>query len=84
MRGWVGVRKEVVKKMAKPLTAQGFTGKIARYPSALLVQTGFQRFVFASTQVFYAMIRTSALKNLENLIQSTSQDAAVEISLTPY
>ncbi len=37
MRGWVGVGKEVWKKMAELLTVQGFRGIFALHPSALLV-----------------------------------------------
>ncbi|NJR73468.1 MAG: hypothetical protein HC773_06825 [Scytonema sp. CRU_2_7] len=84
MRGWVGVGKEVVKKMAGLLTASGFTGIFAHHPSAPLAQTGFQRFVCQSTKTFHAMIASSAILNLANLIQTSSLASAVEISLTPY
>jgi hypothetical protein len=37
MRGWVGVGKEVLKKMAEFPTAQSFTGICSDKVSALLV-----------------------------------------------
>ncbi|ARV60142.1 hypothetical protein BZZ01_17265 [Nostocales cyanobacterium HT-58-2] len=61
MRGWVGVGKEVLEKMAEFPTAQGFTGICPDKLSALLVYTGFQPFVSCLIKISYAMMTPSAL-----------------------
>ncbi|WP_016873592.1 hypothetical protein ACF3DV_32160 [Chlorogloeopsis fritschii PCC 9212] len=84
MRGWVGVRKSASEKIAGLLLRSGSWAIALPQPSALLAQSGFERFIPYSIQIFHAMIAPSAQTNLENLILTGFGAAAVEILINPY
>jgi|GEM_PF-6309167 len=70
--------------MAERYVVQGFERLTPCQPPAPLTETGFQPFTLYPIPISHAMIVSSALLNLENLIQTSFLAPAVEISLTPY
>ena len=73
-----------MKIMTELYVVQGFERFTQSHPSAPLTRTEFQPFTLYPIPISHAMIVSSALLNLENLIQTGFLAPAVEISLTPY
>jgi hypothetical protein len=70
--------------MTEIKNGQGLQNSKGLQPSALLVQTDFQRFLLLLLTLNRDMITPSAQLNLENQIGHSVQPPAVEIPLTPY
>ena len=84
MRGWVGVQNEKGQKRLYAPFIQQFQGNSTFKPSAHLMETGFQRFVFCGMTIPCVMIHSFAQLHLENQIQQGSQTPAIAINLNPY
>lgn len=84
MCGWVGVQNQNGQKMVASPSIYDFRDYGTFKPSAHLMGTAFQRFVFCAMTIPCVMIHSFAQLNLENQIQHGFQTPAIAINQNPY
>lgn len=80
MRGWVGVGKGVITKMAELLYIQELESDRLSKSSAHLMWTSFQSFASSQMITLRVMIFAFAQMNLENQIRRGFQTPAIAIT----